>query len=230
MSKIANLYDIAPPEHTRGFFDPEKTREWIKEYALSGFNTALNKIETPDFKLKVKDIDFENSNKRFSLKEQKEAILEKKDLTLPIKGTFELIDKKTGKIVDSKRTTVAHIPYITDRNTVLINGSEYITTNQQRLKPGVYTRVKETGAIEAHVNVRSGTGTGGKIIFDPEKTIFVFRVGTTEIKLYGLLRDLDVPDSKMEKAWGKEIFAKNKASYEGNEIDKFYNKIFIYEK
>ena len=225
---IKNIYDAPPPEHTRGFFDPEKTREWMKEYAVQSFEKALNKIETPDFKLQVKNVHLEDPNRRFSLKDQKQAILEKRDLTLPIKAEFELIDKKTGKSVEKKKTTVAHIPYLTDRNTVIINGSEYITTNQQRLKPGVYTRLKETGEVEAHVNPKTGTGMMAKLIFDPEKAVFTYNLGTTGIKLYGLLKELGVSDAEMEQAWGKEIFLRNKASYEGKEIEKMYKKIFTY--
>jgi len=225
-NKIDDLFDSPPPAHTRGFFDPIKTREWMKETAVAGFHSALNKIETPDFKLQVKDVRIDNPNKKFSLKEQKDAILEKKDLTLPVKGTFELIDKRTGKVVDKKNTTIAHIPYLTERNTVIINGSEYITTNQQRLKPGIYTRIKETGEVEAHVNPRAGTGMMAKLIFDPEKTIFTYNLGTTKIKLYGLLKDLGVSDEEMKKAWGEEIYQRNKAALDGNEAEKFYSKIF----
>jgi DNA-directed RNA polymerase beta subunit len=225
-NNIKNLYDLEPPEHTRGFFDPIKTRQLINDYVLKQFQHSLNKIETPDLKLDVSDIHLVDPNKKFSFKEQKDAILERKDLTLPIKGTFKLIDKKTGKVLEEKKTTIAHIPYITDRNTAVLNGSEYIVTNQQRLKPGVYTRIKESGEVEAHVNVKSGTGVGGKVIFHSDKAIFVYQIGTTQIKLYGLLHDLGVSDSDIEKAWGHEIYLRNKASYEGNEIDKFYHKIF----
>lgn len=225
---INGLYDKDVPDHCRGLFDPIKLREWIKENAVDSYQKALNKIESADYKLQVKDIAFDDPNKRFTLKDQKNAILERHDLTLPLRGSFELVDKRSGQVVDKKRTVIAQVPYVTDRNTAIINGSEYITTNQQRLKPGVYTRIKDSGEVEAHVNVKPGTGVGGKLIFYPDKAIFVYRVGTTEIKLYGLLKDLGIPDSDMEDAWGHEIFIKNRNTYRGDEIDKFYNKVFKY--
>lgn len=218
------------PEHTRGFYDPEKLRHLVTETAKVSYQEALNKIETENFKLRVKDIAFDKTKLHYTYKDQKEAVLKREDLVSPLRGTFELIDKRTGKVVDEKKTIIASIPYITDRNTTVLNGSEYIVINQQRLKPGVYTRIKESGEAEAHVNVKSGTGFGGKIIFYPEKALFVYNVGTTQIKLYGLMKDLGVPDSSMEAAWGKEIFDKNKAHYEGTEIDKLYSKIFMYDK
>lgn len=225
-----SLSSLDIPDHCRSFYDPEKTRKWLADTAIEGFNHALNKINSPGYKLHVKDIHIPEGKGNFSLKEQKQAIMDKGDLTLPIKGTFQLLDKATGQVLDEKKTTIAHLPFVTERNTVIFNGSEYLVTNQQRLKPGVYTRIRESGEAEAHVNVKSGTGVGGKLLFHAEKAVFTFEVGTSQIKLYGLLHDLGVPDSAMKQAWGEEIFLKNKATYDGTEIDKFYGKIFKYDK
>ncbi len=228
MSEL-NLINPTPPKGTRHFYDPNKTREWVKENAKSAFAKKLDGLESSDFRLQIKDVDYHDADRHFSLEEQKQALMEKRDLSYPLKGTFELVDKKTGKIVDTKKTIIAQIPYITPRNTTILNGSEYITIHQQRLKPGVYTRIKETGEAEAHVNVKPGSGMGGKIVFHPERALFVFEVGTTQIKLYGLLKGLGVSDSQMESAWGKEVFMKNKLSYGGDELDKFHNRIFTYK-
>jgi DNA-directed RNA polymerase beta subunit len=221
---IDPLYTLPLPKHVRGFFDPEKTRDWINTKALAAFQKHLNKVESPAYRLKVTDINL-TETPHPSYKEQNKAIMEKRDITTPLRGTFQMIDKKTGKVVDTKTTTIAHIPWLTDRNTTILNGSEYICSGQQRLKPGVYTRIKESGEIEAHVNVVPGTGVGGKVIFYPDRALFVYVVGATQIKLYGLLHSLGVSDSEMEKAWGKDILLKNKEQYTGNELDKFYNKV-----
>ncbi len=209
---------------TRSFFDPEKTRNWVFENAKNAFEKKLNTLETDKFKLVVKNLSI--PDKKFSLKEQKQALLEKRDLSLPLKGEIQLIDKETGELKQKKKLLLANIPYITERNTTIVNGSEYITINQQRLKPGVYTRIKESGEAEGHVNVLPGSGMGGKLIFYPDTALFVYYVGTTQIKLYGLLKDLGVSDGEIRAAWGTEIFNKNKAAYDGNEVDKFYSKVF----
>lgn len=223
-----DLIDPQIPKNTRHFYDPSKLREWVKENAKKAFTEKLNTIESNDYKLQCKDIDFQDADKHFSLEDQKNAILEKRDLAYPLRGTFELIEKKTGNVVDQKRTIVAQIPYITPRNTTVMNGSEYITIHQQRLKPGVYTRIKETGEAEAHVNVKPGSGLGGKIVFHPEKALFVYEVGTTQIKLYGLLKGLGMTDAQMEKAWGHEVFLKNKLAFGGDELDKFHSRVFVF--
>lgn len=214
-----------PPDHTRGFFDPAKLRDWVLDNAKTSFQDKLNKIETDQHKLQVTHLEYGRKGV-VPLKEQKQALMEKRDVVIPLHGTVNLIDKHTGKVVESKKTLLANIPYVTDRNTVILNGSEYIHNTQQRLKPGIFTRVKESGEMEAHINVLPGTGLSGKLIFDPQKTIFTYQLGTTQIKLYGLLKELGVPDSMMRSAWGEEVFRKNQAAFEGNELEKFYNKAF----
>ena len=226
---VPGMHDLEIPDHARAFFDPDKTRKWVQENAVQGFHEHLNKLETPDFKLRVKNVHLHDPDKRFNLREQKQATLDRHDLTQAIKGSVELVSKKTGEVVDSKKDiTLAHIPWVTDRNTVVYNGSEYNITSQQRLKPGVYARVKDTGDIEAHINVKAGTGSGGKVIFFPDKALFIYQVGTTRIKLYGLLHSLGISDQEIENAWGHEIFLKNKAAFEGNEAEKMHDKLFTY--
>lgn len=217
--------DLPVPDYARSFFDPDKLRHQVLTNAKDAYQKALNKIETDRFKLHVADLQIEH-DKHFPVHEQKQALLERRDLVVPLKGLVQLVDKHSGKVVDEKKTVVANIPYVTNRNTTILNGSEYITVTQQRLKPGIYTRIKETGETEAHVNVLPGTGMGGRIIFLPEKAIFVYMVSTTQIKLYGLLKGLGISDAQMEQAWGREIFEKNKAAYKGDEIAKFYSKVF----
>lgn len=224
-TNINPLYDAPLPNHVRGWFDPDKTRDWLHEKVASAFQKHLNKLESPAYRLKVTNVELQLPKTAPSYKEQNKAIMEKRDISFPLRGSFEMIDKKTGRVIDSKTTTIAHIPWLTDRNTAILNGSEYVVSGQQRLKPGVYTRIKESGEAEAHVNVVPGSGVGGKVIFYPDRALFVYQVGTTQIKLYGLLHDLGVSDAEMERAWGKEILLKNKQLSTGGELEKFYTKV-----
>ena len=228
-TNIDPLFDLPLPEHVRGWFDPNKTREWLNEKVLGAFQKHLNRLESSAYRLKVTDLEFQHPKTPPTYAEQNRAIMEKRDISYPLRGTFEMIDKKTGSVIDKKTTTIAHIPWLTDRNTTILNGSEYIIGGQQRLKPGVYTRIKESGEAEAHVNVVPGTGVGGKVIFYPDRALFVYQVGTTQIKLYGLLHDLGTSDAEMEKAWGKEILLKNKQLSTGGELEKFYTKVIGHE-
>jgi DNA-directed RNA polymerase beta subunit len=215
-----------PPTNSREFFDPDQLRQNVFDAAKEAFKDKLANLESNNYQLKVTDVNYPDPDKSFSLDAQKKAILERRDITVPLRGTFTLTDKRSGQVVDKKTTIIAHIPYVTQRNTTIYNGSEYAGVNQQRLKSGVYTRIRESGEAEAHVNVDSGSGMGARVIFYPEKEVFIYRVQNTQIPLYGILKDLGVSDNSMEAAWGKEIFNKNKATYSGLEIDKLHHKVF----
>lgn len=144
-----------------------------------------------------------------------------------MKGTVDLLDKKTGKILETKNLTIANLPVITERNTVIYNGSEYEPIHQQRLLPGIYSRIRQSGEAEAHINPAPKTGVAARILFLPDKQLFVLMVQNTQVRLYGVLKELGVSDTQMQSMWGREILQANKMAYRGDEIDKLYNKLFI---
>lgn len=213
-----------PPKNTRDFFDPPALNNLIQNYALEGFKKKLNEIETNDHKIEIKKLEL--IPKQFSIAEQKSAILEKRDITIPIKGTVNLIEKKTGKTIESKNLTLATLPVVTERNTVIYNGSEYEPIHQQRLLPGIYSRIRQSGEAEAHINPAPKTGMAARILFLPDKQLFVLMVQNTQIRLYGVLKELGMTDTQLESLWGRDILQVNKLAYRGDEIDKLYNKLF----
>ena len=108
---------MKPPENTRDFFDPPAMNRLIQNYAVEAFKKKLNEIETSDHRLEVEHL--EVGIKPFTIEDQKRAILEKKDITIPVKGTVNLLDKKTVKILESKNLTIANLPVVTDLNKVI---------------------------------------------------------------------------------------------------------------
>lgn len=194
--------------------------------AITAFNKKINSIETAEHKLQIRDLKIDTPH--ITTSTQKQAVLEKKDLTVPLKGTVDLIHKPTGKVIESKSTTIAHIPYLTSHNTVIYNGSEYESVNQQRLLPGIYSRIRQDGIPEAHINPEARTGQAARILFLPDKQLFILMVRNSQVKLYGLLKDFGIADSAIKNAWGEKIFNANRMVYSGDEIDKLYG-LFIRE-
>lgn len=209
-----------PPENTRSFFDPEKLRHMLFDTAVSAFGKKLNAIETTDHKLQVRDLKMDLP--RITTTHQKQAVLDKKDLTVALKGTVDLVHKASGKVIESKSTTIAHIPYVTNHNTVIYNGSEYESVNQQRLLPGIYSRIRQDGIPEAHINPEARTGQSGRILFLPDKQLFILMIRNSQVKLYGILHDLGISDGAIKAAWGEQIYNANRVQYKGDEIDKLY--------
>jgi DNA-directed RNA polymerase beta subunit len=209
-----------PPKNTRAFFDPEKLRHMLFDTAVNSFGKKINMIETLDYKLRARDLRMDVPH--IPVSQQKQAVLEKKDLTVPLKGTIDLIHKPSGKVMESKHTTIANIPYVTGHNTVIYNGSEYEGVNQQRLLPGIYSRIRQDGIPEAHINPEARTGLTTRILFLPDTQLFIMMVRNSQIKLYGVLKDLGISDSAMRTAWGEAIYNANRMTYTGSEIDKLY--------
>jgi len=151
-------------------------------------------------------------------------------LSAPVYGSFRLVNKATGKVIDrTAKIKVTSIPIPTTRSSYIVNGSEYQVPNQLRLRPGVYTRVGNDGDLQAHVNLaRGGGGEGGlKIYLNPKNWIFYLRRGTTNIMLYHVLIALGVSRQQLEKAWGEEVVKVNSAkSSQSTEIKKMH-KAFI---
>jgi DNA-directed RNA polymerase beta subunit len=214
------MQPIDPPKNTRSFFDPQGLRNMLFNTAIDAFGKKLNTIETQDFKLQAKNLKIEAPN--ITTSDKKKAVLEKKDLTVPLKGTIDLVHKASGKVIESKTTTLAHIPYVTNHNTVIYNGSEYEGVNQQRLLPGIYSRIRQDGIPEAHINPEARTGQSGRILFLPEQQLFVLMVKNSQVKLVGILKDLGVPETTFKQAWGEKIYNANRSLYGGDEIEKLY--------
>jgi DNA-directed RNA polymerase subunit beta' len=158
---------------------------------------------------------------------QKEAKLSGKSWQVPLYGTFRLIDQKTGNIIDTvENLKVANIPKLTDRFSMLIDGNEYTTMNQFRLKPGIYTRKKANDEMESQFNL--AVGYNFKMMMDPADGIFYLFIGNLKFHLYTLLHAFGVPENSMLTAWGRELFNKNQSAgmnEEGKEIPLMYEKL-----
>lgn len=213
-----------PPKNSRPFYDPKTLRNTFFNVAVEGFDKKLNQLETGDFKLQAKNLKIETP--KITIADKKKAVLEKRDLTVPLKGTIELIHKPSGKVIDTKSTTLAQVPYVTNHNTVIYNGSEYESVNQQRLLPGIYSRIRQDGIPEAHINPETRTGKAGRILFLPDRQLFILMIKNSQVRLYGILKDLGIPDNTIKDAWGEKIYMVNKMLYTGDEIDKLYS-LFI---
>jgi DNA-directed RNA polymerase beta subunit len=161
----------------------------------------------------------------FSPTQQKKALLEGRTLVEPLRGTVVLKDRKTGKILDKQKQTLAQIPYFTERHTFVMKGTDYTVSNQVRIKPGVYTRQRGNGQLESAFNLARGRNF--RLSMDPQRGIFYMEYGTTKIPLYGALSAMGVRDTEFTKYWGKAVVELNKKFSAGK--DARYVKI-LYKK
>lgn len=212
-----------PEPETRDFGDAKATRKAIFDRALAAAS-SLPVRDNGRHALQLENVHYQGPED-YSLAEQKAAILEGRSLGRKLRGTWRLKDLASGQDVDSRTATLATIPYLTPRGTFINRGSEYSIINQFRLNPGIYTRRKENGEIEAHVNVMPGEGKAHRYFLDPEKGVFYARMGQAKIPLLPLLRAFGVQDKQLQESWGPELFSSNLQNDSPALINKYYERL-----
>ena len=157
----------------------------------------------------------------WSLADQKKAILSGQSQGRRVRGTWELVDNETNKVLDSRKQVIASVPFMTPRGTYIHNGNEYTLRNQQRLRSGSFTRVRENGEIETHANILPGKGRSHHYFLDPAKGVFYTRVGQAKIPLMPLLKAMGATPKELREAWGNDLYATNFSKDEGAAIKKY---------
>lgn len=203
--------------------DARTRREHLREKTVQGLQTL--------FPLVGRDHDLVVENVRvkpaaYSSNDQKSAILHGRSLTEPVVGDLVLRDK-SGKTVDTKKGHIlAHLPYFTERHSMIVSGNEYEVPNQLRLKPGVYTRERGNGEYEAAFNLSKGDNF--RISMEPETGKLRAEFGTTTVPLRPVLKALGVTDHTMRQHWGDELFHANtggRATTEEGALNKLVGRL-----
>ena len=224
MSSIDNT--LSDGTKLRDFLDFDTTRKNIYDYTLNSISEAYP-LENDKFRLEIANPRYEGPE-TFSLNEQKKAILQRKNLNRKLLGTWRLVDKATGNVVDQKKTVIAHVPYMTNRGTFILGGNEYTVANQMRLKNGVFSRRKESGEYESHFNILKG-GPSFRVFMEPKTGVFRLSVGQANLKLYPILKSIGVTDQQMREYWGPDITAANTLSNDDpRTVRKLYERLAGY--
>ena len=210
------------PEGLRAFDDAEAVRKGIYDGVLESLGKKFP-ISDGVHRLELTDLKYA-SPQEFPLSAQKKAIMSNRNLSTQLTGKWRLIDEATGGVLDEKEDTVMHVPYYTDRGTIINRGSEYSITNQARLRPGVYTRTKQSGEHEAHFNILPGTGKTFRVWMEPATGVFRVNVGQANIPAHQFFSILGIPDDEMKKAWGEELFDVNKDKVDRQALGKLYER------
>jgi DNA-directed RNA polymerase beta subunit len=174
-------------------------------------------------RMEVADVDYDGPE-NFTLEEQKKALLEERHLSRRLRGTVRLFDEKTGDMLDENKVSLMRVPYLTNRGTFIHGGNEYTTIMQSRLLPGVYTRRQNNGNLETQFNLKQSRGAF-RVGFEPDTTQYRLKLGQANMHMYSLLKDLGVPDERLKKMWGDEIFSANAAKYDSRVFDKAYERL-----
>lgn len=176
-------------------------------------------------RMELKDTGYEGPED-FSPDEQKQALLNNKFLGRRLRGTVQLFDDKTNDVLDEQRVTLMNVPWLSPRGTFLHGGSNYTAVRQLRLVPGPYGRVMNNGNTEVHFNVKPGSGSGYRVMLEPETAQFKIKVGKqSEVHLYSVLKDMGVPDDQLKTMWGEGTWDRNARKYNPKAFQQAYVKL-----
>jgi DNA-directed RNA polymerase subunit beta len=207
----------------RSFGDISGTRKNIFDQALASAQT-IKPLQNDLYTLQLADANYAGPE-TYTRADQKRAVLTRGTLARKLQGTWSLVDNKTGQVVGQKKTTIAHVPYLTDSGTFVNKGVEYTLAHQMRLRPGVFTREKDNGEIEAHVNTLPGKGRSHRYFLDPKTGVFKINIGQAQIPLMPVLKSMGVTDQQLREHWGNDITAMNMAKGDAGTLDKLYQRL-----
>lgn len=216
--------DITPPGVTlRDFGDHSALRSSVLDSTMTAMQKKFPQ-EYGNYRLELDDIYYAEQDD-YDLDKQKNALMKNDFLSKRLRGKLSLYDKNSGDKIESRELTLMKVPYVTDRGTTIHNGNEYVTLNQARLSSGIYTRKKDSGEIESHINAKRGTGKSFRIRLEPESSLYKLDIDQASLRLYSLLHDLGVSDDELEARWGPEVLEANRAKYDSRILDKAYGKL-----
>ncbi len=161
--------------------------------------------------------------KTFTKKEQKEALLSRNDLSIPLKGTVTLIDNKTKLPVAQRRTTIMRVPVLSERGTYIRGGSEYSLAFQKRLRPGVYTRKTNQDEFETFIKTKGGSGFN--IVMEPDTGELSFKIYNSKTPMYAVMRGIGMGDDEIKETLGDELFKLNYKPKYQNVLPKLWKKV-----
>lgn len=205
----------------RQFGDNAGTRKLIFDNVLAAAQ-QLEVASNPRHSLSVENARWYGPED-FSIADQKKAVLSRGTLARKLMGDYVLRDT-AGTEISRRSAQLARVPYMTDRGTFIMGGNEYTMSHQMRLRPGVFTRRKQNGELESHVNVSKGFSH--RVFMDPETGVFRIAIGQAKIPLAPLLRTMGVTSSQMQEAWGDEQAQTNLQHSDPQAIGKLYKKLF----
>lgn len=221
------LNEKVPPKQltlddSRSFADAPAMRRFVYDDALQALSN-VSPLSNNRYTLALANVRYADPGD-YTYDDEKEAILKGKTLSRRLRGTWVLTDA-AGQELGRKQQTLANIPHVTNRGTFIHRGTEYTINNQQRLRSGIFIRIKDNNEIEAHVNILPGEGTSHRYFLDPAKGVFYARIRQAKIPLMPLLRAMGATDAQLREAWGTDLLASNYPHDQPAVMKKYYDRL-----
>lgn len=211
------------PAEFRAFGDTDRLRKFVYD-DVHRAASSLAPFSNDQHTLRLTDVKYMDPE-RIGKHRRKQAVLSGETLGRRLRGTWELTDNATGGVLDRRDQVIARVPYVDSMGTITHRGTAYTINHQQRLRPGVYTRMKENGELEAHANIAPGKGVSHRYMLDPEKGVFKIKVHQAEMPLLPVLKALGASDRELHDAWGPELVHANMKVADSGVLKKLKDKL-----
>jgi len=219
--------DEKPAVRMRAFDDPAALRSAVFD-SVHQAASNLQPVSNNRYTLSISDVDWAD-NPAYNAHDVHQARIQQRSLNRRLRGTWNLIDTQTGRLLQKQRKTLANVPYILDNGGVMDSGNLYYIRNQQRLKHGIYVRQKENNELVANVNAADHEGPTHSYKFDPTTGRFDMEVSKNNVPLYTFLHAMGASDDELKEAWGDKLFETNKAHAREVNTRKLYDR-FVRKK
>jgi DNA-directed RNA polymerase subunit beta len=188
------------------FSSPDEINKNADEALIKGI-TSQFPIENDHFQLVLENV--HAVARSFDHNDEKDAILKSRSLTYPIKGDLYLINKGTGRVVDTEKDFSLMDSFaLTSKHALVYKGNNYSVANQLQLLPGIYTRRRENGELESHIN--TATGRSFSVTLDPQSSIFYTIIESAQSPVAPLITEVfGVPYDTIIKYVPKAIWDAN---------------------
>jgi DNA-directed RNA polymerase subunit beta' len=136
-----------------------------------------------------------------------------------------------GKVIDKKKMKLATAPVMAGDGTFIVGGSQYQVDHQLRLRPGIYSRIKQNGEIEAHVNPNGFKNL--RLAVDPATKKLTVNVNQANINAIPVLRILGISDTEIKKSFGDDVYDANikiLGKKGDEEIKRFFKSVHPYDE
>lgn len=145
---------------------------------------------------------------------------------IPYTYRLTLTDKDTGKILSNKSVSGGILPTRVPMlmGSFMVDGNAYSIPLQDRLKPGAYSRISDSGDAEVFSNVKGSSPI--RTVISPEKGKLSINIRQGTVPLYPVLKLFGVHDDKIRHTIGNDLFNTNADTDYSNNILKLYKLVF----
>lgn len=204
--------------------DPDDTFERTKKVLEESLSKYMQ-IEGVEKSLRVTNVRTHDTLDPWDLKSQADARDHDRTWGVPIVGDVELIDRKTGAVIDrSNGLRLTVLPKITPRFSFIVDGNEVQVKNQLRLRSGAYT-LRGSQGIRTQVN--TSRGDSFFINFDPTKKAWFLEIRKSKANpMYDVLRALGISEDEMRAELGVDAVEMLKSKSRSGSMDALYKTLY----